>query len=215
LTALVVTRTPIYHPWTLVETNQDTRLKRHETREAVRRWVESFVIDLNLCPFAKREMVARRVRFIVVDAATEATLLDALAVELDLLSQTPEIETTLVIHPEVLGEFDDYNQFLDIADRLLVDMGLEGVFQIASFHPDYQFAGTEPDDAENYTNRSPFPILHLLREASLEKAIAATPDIEQVPERNIATMNSLGVETLGAMLRSCIEGTGRKNTGNK
>ena len=171
---------------------------------AVRRWVETVVIDLNLCPFAKRELIANRVRFVVVDAVTEEQLLEALATELALLGQTIDIETTLVIHPNVLNDFLHYNQFLDSADRLLLRLQLEGEFQIASFHPEYQFAGTEPEDAENFTNRSPYPILHLLRESSLEKVIANTPDVDQVPLRNIETMNRVGAETLRSTLQSCL-----------
>jgi len=172
---------------------------------AVRRWVEDVVIDLNLCPFAKRELLAERVRFDVTDASTETELLEVLASELDRLVSTPAIETTLIIHPHVLSDFLQYNQFLDIADRLLVQLKLEGIFQIASFHPDYQFADTKADDAENFTNRSPYPVLHLLREDSLEKAIASTTDIDQVPLRNIETMKRIGTEALRSMLRACLQ----------
>ena len=180
------------------------RPKENEQIAAVRRWVETVVIGLNLCPFAKRELIADRVRFIVTDAGTDIELLESLESELELLARTPAVETTLIIHPNVLGDFNHYNQFLDSADQLLVQMTLEGEFQIASFHPEYRFADTEPDDPENYTNRSPFPILHLLREASLEKVIALTPDIDQVPVRNIQTMNRLGTSTLRSTLQSCL-----------
>jgi len=169
--------------------------------QATRDWLESVVIELNLCPFAQREFVNNRVRFAISDANSELQLLQALESELQLLFGDTTIETTLVVHPQVLGEFGAYNQFLDLADGLLVQMNLEGVFQIASFHPDYQFAGTEPDDAENYTNRAPYPTLHILREASLAKAIASTPDIDQVPERNIQTMNALGAENMKRLFR--------------
>lgn len=181
-------------------------LKDEDVIFSVRRWVETVVIELNLCPFAKRELIANRVRFIVAKAATEAELLESLASELELLRRTPAIETTLVVHPNVLGDFLLYNQFLDIADRLLVRMELEGLFQIASFHPHYRFAGTEPEAAENYTNRSPYPMLHLLREESLEKVIAHTADIDQIPLRNIETMNRLGVDSLRLTLQSCLAG---------
>jgi hypothetical protein len=179
-------------------------LKDDDQIQAVRRWVESVVIANNLCPFAKREIDADRVRFVVTKAPTQAKLLESLTSELELLGRTPSIETTLVIHPDVLTDFHDYNQFLDTADHLLVELQLEGEFQIASFHPDYQFADTEKDDAENFTNRSPFPVLHLLREASLENAIAHTADIDQIPVRNVAKMNQLGVEALRATLRDCL-----------
>lgn len=160
---------------------------------------------MNLCPFAKREMINDRVRFSVTDAATEIQLLVALEAELEMLACDMSIETTMLIHPGVLQKFADYNQFLDKADRLLVQMNLEGVFQIASFHPEYQFDGTSPDDAENYTNRSPYPLLHILREESLERAVAHTQDIDQIPVRNIEKMNSLGSEILRKILRSCFD----------
>ena len=164
--------------------------------QATRDWLEKVVIGLNLCPFAHREFANDRVRFAITDAATELQLLQSLESELQLLFGDASIETTLLIHPQVLSDFADYNQFLDLADGLLVQMNLEGIFQIASFHPDYQFDGTAPDDAENYTNRSPYPTLHILREDSLAKAIDATPDIDEVPERNIRTMQSLSAAQL-------------------
>ena len=169
---------------------------------SVRRWVKSFVVGLNLCPFARRELVNDRVRFTVTEATSEAQLLLALRAELEFLGANPSVETTLLIHPKVLQDFFEYNQFLNVADALLAQMKLEGVYQIASFHPDYQFGGTEPDDAGNYTNRSPYPVLHLLREESLERAIAHYPDVEKIPERNIALMNSMGKDKLEEKLRA-------------
>ena len=164
------------------------------------------VVGLNLCPFAKRELVNNRIRFVVTQSIGEEQLLAALQTELSLLNNDESIETTLLIHPDVLQDFFDYNQFLDKADQLLLQMGLEGVYQIASFHPDYQFAGTAVEDAENYTNRSPYPLLHILREASLERTIAAYPDVEQIPVRNIETMNKLGRDKLQALLQGCLDG---------
>ena len=163
---------------------------------AVRQWLESLVIKLNLCPFAGRELLNDRVRFAVTSATSEDELLNALQTELELLSADTSIETTLLIHPEVLGDFAAYNQFLDAADGLLRYLELEGIYQIASFHPDYQFGGTESGDVENFTNRSPYPLLHLLREESLEHAIAEFPDAEKIPERNITLMKSMGEEQL-------------------
>lgn len=168
--------------------------------ESVRHWLTTMVVGMNLCPFAKRELVRNRVRFSVTDAMTKSGLIQALKTELDCLDQDALIETTLLIHPQVLGNFHDYNEFLAEADDFLVMLEMEGVYQIASFHPDYQFGGTKPDDAENYTNRSPVQMLHLLREDSLEKAIGDYPDVENIPERNIALMNELGVEKLSALL---------------
>lgn len=170
------------------------------TELTVRHWLESVVIELNLCPFARREFVNDRVRFAETDATTEVQLLQALEAELEHLSETPAVETTLLIHRDVLKDFADYNQFLGLADGLLEQMNLVGVFQIASFHPDYQFDGTQPDDAENYTNRAPYPLLHILREDSLARAIEHTPDVDQIPIRNIRTMNELGVEKLKVLL---------------
>lgn len=170
---------------------------------AVRNWVETFVVGMNLCPFAKRELVKNRVRFVCSAATTQAQLLLALQTELELLDAEPAVETTVLIHPAVLGDFYDFNDFLDLADRLLVEMQLEGIYQIASFHPDYQFAGTLAGDAENYTNRAPYPVLHLLREESLEQVIADYPDVNDIPERNIALMNKLGAEQLQQLLQSC------------
>lgn len=170
---------------------------------SVSRWVETVVVELNLCPFAKRELMKNRVRFTVSDAETEEQLLVVLQQELELLGSDPSIETTLLIHPNALQNFYDYNQFLDNADRLLVEMKLDGVYQIASFHPEYRFAGTAPDDAENYTNRSPYPMLHIIREESLEQAIADYPNIDQVPARNVELMKRLGVEKLRNLLAAC------------
>ena len=162
---------------------------------------------MNLCPFAGRELVRNRVRFVVTESNTEEQLLAALATELSLLNADAAMETTLLIHPDVLQDFFDYNQFLDNADRMLVQMGLEGDLQIASFHPDYQFAGTAADDAENYTNRSPYPMLHILREESLARSIAAYPDVEQIPVRNMEQMNNLGRENLQALILSFSDGS--------
>ena len=160
------------------------------------------VIGLNLCPFARKEWVQKRVKMVVCEAETPSVLLDFLVEECNWLSDHPEIETTLIIHPWVLEDFLDYNQFLTDVDNALVDNEFEGVFQVASFHPDYQFAGTEPTDVENATNRSPYPVLHVLREESLEKAIAAYPHPELIPDRNIELLRSMGSERVEALLRS-------------
>ncbi|MDD5321632.1 MAG: DUF1415 domain-containing protein [Methylococcales bacterium] len=169
----------------------------------VRHWVENLVVGLNLCPFAKRELVQNRIRFSVTEAVTEEQLLVDLQAELELLNNDEAVETTLLIHPKVLQDFYNYNQFLSRADSLLAQMGLVGVYQIASFHPDYQFGGTEPDDVENYTNRSPYPMLHLIREESLERAIANYPDSDWIPERNIALLKSLGRNKIQALFEAC------------
>ena len=169
----------------------------------VRRWVETVVVELNLCPFAGRELRRETIRFAVTPATSEAELLASLKSELERLDTHPTTETTLLIHPGVLQDFEDYNQFLQAADDLLVAMNVDGVYQVASFHPQYQFADTAPDDVENYTNRSPYPMLHLLREQSLERSIESYPDTEQIPLRNIALMRRLGIAHLERLLQDC------------
>jgi hypothetical protein len=188
---------------------QDALLRDSDIIGSVRRWVESFVVDMNLCPFAKRELIKNRVRFALTAAKTEEDLLIALQAELELLSSDASIETTLLIHANLLQDFYDYNQFLNYADKLLRQLDLEGVYQIASFHPHYQFDGTGPDDAENYTNRSPYPLLHIIREQSLERAIAASSDLDQVPSRNIELMNHLGKDKLQALMQACLNSGGK------
>lgn len=159
-------------------------------------WVEKAVIGLNLCPFAKAVHVKKQIRYVVSDATTPEQLLATLMDELQLLSDTSpdEIDTTLLIHPHVLNDFLDYNEFLDIADTAVEDMELEGELQVASFHPLYQFADSGPDDIENYTNRSPYPTLHLLREDSIERAVEAFPDAAEIFEKNIDTVRELGID---------------------
>jgi hypothetical protein len=162
--------------------------------DATREWLEKAVIGLNLCPFAKAVHVKGQVRYVVSDASDTEALLGDLVRELEFLhrAEPDEVETTLLVHPLVLTDFMDYNSFLDLADAAVLEMGLEGELQVASFHPDYQFAGTDRDDAENLSNRSPFPTLHLLREASIEAALETFPDADSIYERNIETLQKLG-----------------------
>lgn len=154
------------------------------------------MIGLNLCPFAKAVTVRDQVRMVVSAATTPEALLEALALELAHLHDVPadDTDTTLLIHPQVLGDFLDYNDFLDLADALVEDMGLEGVLQVASFHPDYQFSDTDPDDITNFTNRAPYPTLHLLREDSVSRAVEAYPDPDVIVQRNLDTLERLGHE---------------------
>lgn len=172
---------------------------------ATRNWVDTVVVGLNFCPFAKRELVKGRVRFTVCEATNEEELLQHLQQELQRLDNEPDLETTLLIHPYALGDFMRYNEFLEQANSLLVVLDREGVYQVASFHPHYQFAGTGLDDAENYTNRSPYPMLHLLREASLEVAIDHYPNVDDIPDRNIELTQKLGVQKMRVLLASCLE----------
>jgi hypothetical protein len=168
---------------------------------ATRRWIERAVIGLNLCPFAKAVFVKEQVRYVVSNATTPEVLLETLMNELQLLSDSDaeKIDTTLLIHPFVLGDFLDYNEFLDVADAAVEDMSLEGELQVASFHPEYQFADTDVNDIENYTNRAPYPILQLLREDSIARAVEAFPQADEIFEKNIETMEKLGHEGWDAL----------------
>ncbi len=157
-------------------------------------WLERAVIGLNLCPFAKAVHVKKQIRYAVSAATNTDALLDDLRHELALLAQSSaeKVETTLLIHPMVLGDFLDYNDFLAEAEAVLEELDPMHEFQIASFHPLYQFAGTQPDDIDNYTNRSPFPMLHLLREASVSQAVLAFPDAARIFDKNIEALRRLG-----------------------
>lgn len=159
-------------------------------------WLEKAVIGLNLCPFAKSVHVKKQIRYVVSQAENIDDLRDELVRELEHLAEAnPEaLDTTLFIHPWVLNDFYDFNDFLEIADQTVIDLDLDGILQIANLHPDYQFADTEPGDIENYTNRSPYPTLHLLREESIDRAVAAFPNAESIYERNIETVRKLGKE---------------------
>ena len=163
---------------------------------ATRLWLEQAVIGLNLCPFAKAAHIKQQIRYVVSDATTPQQLHAILLSEIEyLLAADPEkVETTLLIHPQVLQDFLDFNDFLDVADALLVELQAEGILQIASFHPAYQFFGTRPEDIENYTNRAPYPILHLLRETSIERVLETYPDTDDIAERNIDTLQRLGLD---------------------
>lgn len=164
--------------------------------EETRRWLERAVIGLNLCPFAKAVYVKGQIRWVHCEAAEPAALLAELSGELQhLAAADPEqIDTTLIVHPQVLQDFAEYNDFLGIADAALAELGLEGTLQIASFHPQYCFAGTRANDVGNFTNRSPHPTLHLLREASIDRAVAAYPQAEAIYQRNIAVLKRLGAK---------------------
>lgn len=168
----------------------------HPLIVATAHWLDKAVIGLDLCPFAKAVRVKQRVRFVVSAAANDFELLAELAAELSHLQHTsPDItDTTLLILPTLLADFADFNQFLGEVEVLLQKLELEGDFQVADFHPNYQFADAAPDDISNYTNRTPYPTLHLLRESSIDKAVAAFPDASVIYQKNIATLNKLGLD---------------------
>ena len=161
---------------------------------ATKRWLETAVIGLNLCPFAKAVHVKGQIRYIVCESDSREVLLTELVRELAFLASADlaETDTTLLIHPHLFNDFLDYNDFLEVADTAIAELKLDGVIQIASFHPHFQFADTEPDEITNYTNRSPYPTLHLLREESVSRAVAAFPEADEIFERNMQTMEKLG-----------------------
>jgi hypothetical protein len=163
---------------------------------ATRRWLERAVIGLNLCPFARAPYLQQRVRFRVSHATDDEELLADLEDELRALHavSAEQCETVLLVHPWALGEFAEFNEFLNAADGCVEQLGFEGELQVASFHPDYQFEGTAADEIENYTNRSPFPTLHLLREESIERVVEAVDDPDEIYRRNIALLQNMGLD---------------------
>jgi hypothetical protein len=176
-------------------------MDREQVIEATRRWIASVVIGLDLCQFARRVFEGGKIRYAVSDTEDAGGLLEDLTSEVNALTSSPAVETTLLIHPLVLAAFLDYNDFLGTADRLIDNLGQRGVIQLASFHPDYRFAGTAPGAAENYTNRSPYPMLHLLREDSISAVAAAPGDLREIPRRNVETLRRLGRAKILEMLK--------------
>ncbi|MGV3726080.1 DUF1415 domain-containing protein [Hydrogenophaga sp.] len=170
---------------------------------ATRHWIEKAVIGLNLCPFARAVYAKNQVRIVVSQARHLDAFLDDLDRELDLLVNTPaeEIDTTLLVHPTLFPDFEVFNDFLNVVDDVVAEHGLEGVIQVAPFHPLFQFDGTQPDDVTNATNRAPFPTLHLLREDSVERAVdTAGGDADAIVERNLATLRELGADGWRALM---------------
>ena len=169
-----------------------------------RAWVRRAVIGLNLCPFARAVDVKDQIRYVFSDATDAETLLATLVVELQRLADTDPaiVDTTMVIHPRVFADFEDFNDFLELADAAVEDLDLDGILQVASFHPQFQFADTEPDDITNATNRAPYPTLHLLREDSVDRAVAAFPEAEAIFERNMETLEKLGPQGWAAVKKS-------------
>ena len=170
-----------------------------------RAWVDRAVIGLNLCPFARAVQLRDQVRYVASDAQDADALLATLGDEMHRLVATDAsaVDTTLIIHPLVLDDFLDFNDFLELADQLLEQLDYEGILQVASFHPRFQFAGTEVDDVGNATNRSPYPTLHLLREESVDRAVAAFPDAGTIYEKNIRTLEALGPAGYATLLAQC------------
>ncbi len=165
-------------------------------------WVKEFVIKHNICPFAKREYDKESIHFDVVNNNKIESQLYAVIQACSELDNDDSIETTLLIYPVGLSQFETYLDFLELANQLLSKQGYEGLYQLASFHPDYYFEGVDKDDASNYSNRSPYPMLHLLRESSLEKALASYPNPELIPQRNIGYLQRMEAESLEKLLKN-------------
>jgi len=174
-----------------------------DAQAATLAWLKSIIIEYSICPFAKRELDRGSIYFSVNHDATIEPCLLQLMDECDRLDTEPDIETTLLIYTKAFVEFDDYLDFLEVAESLLIEQGYEGTYQLASFHPDYCFQGSAPDDAANYTNRSPYPMLHLLRETSIERAVTSHPDPENIPQHNIELTRKLGLAKMQALLAAC------------
>lgn len=166
-------------------------------------WVKSVIVDCNFCPFAKRELDRGSIRYSVVNEKQVEACLQAVADECQYLDSNSGTETTLLIFPEAFKEFEDYLSLVDLSEALLAQQDYEGIYQLASFHPDYRFADSDTNDAANYTNRSPYPMLHLIRENSIEKALQHYPQPERIPQRNIEFARSKGPETMQDMLDKC------------
>ena len=164
-------------------------------------WLTSFIIDYNICPFAKREHDRASIRYSVIESNELEQCLESVFKECQVLDSETKIETTLIIFPKSFNQFDDYLDFLSFAESLLIEQHYEGIYQLASFHPEYCFDGEASTDPANYTNRSPYPMLHLIREASLEHALNTYPNPETIPERNIKLTRELGLEKLQAILQ--------------
>lgn len=173
--------------------------------EQTKCWLSNVIIAHNYCPFAKREIEQNRVRYQVINEFDPQNCLEILIQECVYLQQNPEVETTLIVLPKGLGNFETYLDFIAVAEDLLVSQKYEGVFQMASFHPDYCFQGSEGNDPANFTNRSPYPMIHLLREASITKVLEHYPDPELIPERNIEFARSQGLEVMQKLLQDCLK----------
>ncbi len=168
-------------------------------------WINSVVIGCNFCPFAAKAVLRKSIRYVVLQETTLESALETLVDELNFLDRTEDIETSLLIFPKHFSDFEDYLDLVELAENLSIEQGYEGVYQIASFHPDYCFEGADADDPANYTNRSPYPMLHLLREDSISKALDHYIDPEGIPERNIAFAQEKGLRYMQLLRAACFE----------
>lgn len=170
---------------------------------ATQTWLKNFIIEYNICPFAQREQQRDSIRYVVCTKSDWQACLELLIDEIEHLDHHPDSETTLLILAEGFSVFDDYLDFLTIAEQLLIDQGYEGIYQLASFHPTYCFEGSDDSDAANYTNRSPHPMLHIIRETSIERALIHYPNPETIPQRNMELARRLGLSHLQSLLKAC------------
>ncbi|MBP6184427.1 MAG: DUF1415 domain-containing protein [Saprospiraceae bacterium] len=177
----------------------------HPTIQHTKNWIQKVVIGLNFCPFAAKPFLKDAIRYTIHSPATLQSALEQLARELDVLDHQSEITTGFLIFPDGFADFFDYLDLVELAEELLADLDYEGVYQVASFHPDYQFAGNEKEDPANYTNRSPYPMLHLIREDSITEALEHFSDPENIPEQNRLTAQEKGLATMKALRKSCFE----------
>jgi len=168
-------------------------------------WLDRVIIKHNICPFAKKERDKGSIRFAINQSNDLSTALEELVLECEKLDDNPEIETTLFVLSKIALDFNEYLDLLEISNQLIIEQGYEGVYQLASFHPDYCFSGSDDTDPANYTNRSPSPTLHIIREESLERALQNYPEPELIPERNVVYCQSLGLEKMQKMLADCLE----------
>lgn len=175
-------------------------------------WVKAVIVELEFCPFAKRELERNSIRYRVLDTESAEICLQELINECEFLNENEASETTLLILSKACSHFDDYLRLLDVAEKLLAKHGYDGTYQLASFHPDYIFADSDTNDAANYTNRSPYPMFHIIRETSVEKALQHYPDAELIPERNVAKATSIGRDTMKAKLDACYRAGKKKES---
>jgi len=178
-------------------------MKQEAYKAATMNWVQSVVVDLALCPFAAKSILENKLSERVVMSDDLETILAELMLEVEVLEKNTVLESSLLTLPHASARFESYLDLVDQANELLKISDFEGIYQLASFHPDYQFAGTEKNAPENYTNRSPYPILHIIRESALTEAIDNFPGVESVPDNNIKKMNEIGIEKLESLLKSC------------
>ncbi|MCS2608658.1 DUF1415 domain-containing protein [Halomonas dongshanensis] len=168
-------------------------------------WVKHFIVDHQICPFARRELERETIRVSVVRSKKLDVALDELVAELQWLDAHPDTETSLLVFPTLFRSFDAYLDYIELAESLMVTLGYEGVYQLATFHPDYCFEGAEVDDAANYSNRSPYAMVHVLREASVERAIEAYGDTQQIPERNMTYLDAMGAQKAERFLQAALD----------